>query len=110
MMDMLEAILRRPRTVITIMLVMLIGGISAYISLPKESEPAIDIPFLYVVVTQSGVSPADATRLLVRPLETEMRNIDGVKSMRSTAFSGGASVVLEFDINFDKDQIGRAHV
>ncbi len=104
MMDMLEAILRRPRTVLTIMLVMLIGGISAYISLPKESQPAIDIPFLYVVVTQSGVSPADASRLLVRPLETEMRNIDGVKSMRSTAFSGGASVVLEFDINFDKDQ------
>lgn len=104
MMNMLEAVLRRPRTVITVMFIMLIGGISAYISLPKESQPAIDVPFLYVVTTQSGVSPADATRLLVRPLETEMRNIQGVKSMRSTAFSGGASVVLEFDINFDKDQ------
>ena len=45
MMNALEAILRRPRVVITIMLLMLVGGISAYINLPKESQPAINVPF-----------------------------------------------------------------
>ncbi len=103
-MNMLEAILRRPRTIITVMLVMMVAGISAYITLPKENQPAIDIPFFYVSVTQTGLSPADSDRLLVRPLETELGNISGLKSMRSTAFNGGASVFLEFDINFDKDQ------
>jgi len=104
MMNALEAILRRPRVVITIMLLMLVGGISAYINLPKESQPAINIPFFYVSVTQTGLSPSDSDRLLVRPLETELSNINGLKSMRSTAFNGGASVILEFDVNFDKDK------
>ncbi len=104
MMVMLEAVLRRPRTIITIMLIMLLAGIAAYVSLPKENQPAIDVPFFYVSVTQTGLSPSDADRLLVRPLETELKNVSGLKSMRSTAFNGGASVVLEFDINFDKDK------
>jgi len=103
-MNLLEAILGRPRTVITVMVLMLVGGISAYLTLPKENEPAIDIPYFYVSVTQNGLSPSDANRLLVRPLETELRNISGLKSMRSTAYSGGASIVLEFDINFEKSQ------
>lgn len=104
MIDMLEAILRRPRTVLTVMLVILFAGISAYTGLPKESQPSIDIPIIYVSVSQTGVSPSDANRLLVRPLETELKGIEGIKTMTSTATNGHASVVLEFDVNFDKDQ------
>jgi multidrug efflux pump len=104
MMNMLEAVLRRPKTVLTIMVIMVIGGISAYLTLPKESQPAIDIPYLYVSASQTGVSPADADRLLVGPLETELRDLPGLVSMRSTASTGHASVMLEFDVNFDKDQ------
>ncbi len=99
MMKMLEAILRRPRSVIVIMVVMVIAGISAFNTLPRESQPAIDVPFLYVLTTQTGLSPSDANRLLVKPLETELQGLEGLESMRSTAFKGGASVVLEFDIN-----------
>jgi len=104
MIGALENILRRPKSVITIMLVLLMAGISAYISLPKEGQPAIDIPYLYVSVSQTGVSPGDAERLLARPMETELRNLDGLKAMTSTSSTGHASIFLEFDINFDKDQ------
>jgi len=104
MIGALENILRRPKSVITIMIVLLLAGISAYISLPKEGQPAIDIPYLYVSVSQTGVSPGDAERLLARPMETELRNLDGLKAMTSTSSTGHASIFLEFDINFDKDQ------
>ncbi len=104
MMNALEAILRRPKTVLTIMVVMLIGGIYAFISLPRESEPAIDIPFLIVSTSQVGISPTDADRLLVRPLETELRDLRGLKRMSATARNNGIYIVLEFDINFDKDK------
>ncbi len=104
MMNMLEAILRRPRSVIVIMLVMALAGTMAFMNLPRESRPAIDVPYLYVSTTQSGVSPSDANRLLVKPLETELRGIDRLESMRSTAFSGGSSIFLEFDINANMDQ------
>ncbi|GLQ18091.1 efflux RND transporter permease subunit [Maritalea porphyrae] len=104
MIGALENILRRPKSVVTIMLVLLLAGISAYITLPKEGQPAIDIPYLYVSISQTGVSPSDAERLLARPMETELRNLDGLKAMTSTSSTGHASIFLEFDINFDKDQ------
>ncbi len=104
MMNMLEGILRRPRSVIVIMFVMIMAGASAFISLPRENEPAIDVPYLYVSTTQTGLSPSDANRLLVKPLETELQGLEGLESMRATAFKGGSSIFLEFGINKEMDE------
>src|SRR5690606_16455762 len=104
MLDFLESILRRPRTVLTVMFVLLFMGISAYINLPKESMPNVDVPYLYVSASMSGVSPRDADQLLAKPLESHLRDLPGLVNISSTSTTGHASVFLEFDINFDKDQ------
>jgi multidrug efflux pump len=103
MMNALAAILARPRTVLTLMAAMLIAGIVAYIGVPKEANPDIDVPVFYVSVSQQGVSPEDAERLLVRPLETHLRGLDGLKEITGVASEGHGAVILEFDISFDKD-------
>ncbi|MEO1066012.1 MAG: efflux RND transporter permease subunit, partial [Pseudomonadota bacterium] len=100
----LENILRRPKTVFTLMLVMLIGGIMTYVGIPKEANPDIDVPVFAVNVAQQGISPNDAERLLVRPLETELRGLDGLKEIISVAAEGVAVITLEFDVDFDKDE------
>ena len=51
-----------------------------------------------------GISPEDAERLLLKPMESELRGIEGVKEMRATAYEGGANVTLEFTAGFDADQ------
>ncbi len=79
-------------------------GASAYVSIPKESEPDIPIPMIYVSMTHEGISPEDAERLLARPMEKELQSIEGLKEMRATAGEGYASVTLEFDAGFDADQ------
>ncbi|HEX2256159.1 MAG TPA: efflux RND transporter permease subunit, partial [Afifellaceae bacterium] len=104
MISMLEAVLRRPRTVMTLLTVIIAAGIAAYISVPKEANPDIDVPVFFVSVTQQGISPRDAERLLVRPLETALRGLDGLKEVTATAAEGFAGIVLEFDIDFDKDR------
>ncbi|WP_127145724.1 efflux RND transporter permease subunit [Pelagibacterium montanilacus] len=104
MINFLEATLRRPRTVLTVMVVLLFAGVSAYINLPKESMPNIDVPYLYVSASMTGVSPRDAEQMLARPIEQELRDLDGLANISSTATTGHASIFLEFDINFDKDQ------
>ena len=43
MMNFLERILRMPRVVLTVMAILLFAGVLSYLSLPKESFPAIDI-------------------------------------------------------------------
>ena len=104
MIHALEQILRRPKTVLTVMLVMLIAGIATYIAIPKEANPDIDVPIFSIQTIQQGISPQDAERLLVRPMETELRGIDGLKEITAVAFEGGANVTLEFDVDFNKDK------
>ena len=55
MMNFLERILRMPRVVLTVMALLLVAGGISYTTLPKESFPAIDIPYFYVSVSQTGV-------------------------------------------------------
>lgn len=104
MIAMLENVLRRPKTVLTLMLVIIAAGVVSYISIPKEANPDIDVPVFYVSVSQNGVSPEDAERLLIRPLEGQLQGLDGLKEITAVASEGHAGVVLEFDIAFDKDE------
>ena len=94
----------RSRTVLLSLLFILISGSLAYISIPKESEPDIAVPFIYISMTHDGISPEDAERLLVRPMEKELQSIEGLKEMKSTAGEGHASVQLEFSAGFDSKQ------
>jgi multidrug efflux pump len=104
MMNFLERVLRMPRVVLTVMSLLLLAGFGAYVSLPKESFPAIDIPYFYVSVSQTGVSPRDAERLLAKPIEDRVKDIDGLENYTSTATTGHASVFLEFNVNANSDQ------
>ncbi len=98
------AAIDRGRTVLLTLALILISGSVAYVTIPKESDPDVDIPILYVSMSHEGISPEDGERLLVRPMEKELRSIEGVKEMRSTAAEGFASVLLEFEAGFDADQ------
>jgi len=99
----IDAAIKRTRTVLSILLLLLISGTSAYINIAKESSPDIDIPQIYVSMHLEGISPADAERLLVRPMEQKLTAIEGVKEMRSSGYQGGGNVILEFQAGFNKD-------
>ncbi|MCU7843922.1 MAG: efflux RND transporter permease subunit [Candidatus Thiodiazotropha sp. (ex Monitilora ramsayi)] len=94
----------RSRTVLLTLCFVLISGALAYQSIPKESEPDIAIPIIYVSMTHDGISPEDAERLLIRPMEKELQSIEGLKEMKSTGGEGHASVQLEFSAGFDSNQ------
>jgi multidrug efflux pump len=80
---------------------LLVAGFIAYVTIPKESEPDVKIPIVYTQLTQRGISPEDAERLLVKPVETKLKSVANVKEMRATAYEGGAYVLLEFQAGFD---------
>mgnify|MGYP001345526780 FL=1 len=103
-MNIIGAALSRSRTVIASLIVLLIAGFFSYINIPKEARPDVNIPIIYVSMSLKGISPEDAERLLVRPMETELKSIEGVKEIRSKAYLGGANVLLEFEAGFDADQ------
>src|SRR5437588_117349 len=89
------------RLTIAALAFLLIAGLVAYLTIPKEAEPDIKIPFIYTLLTQRGISPEDAERLLIKPVETKLKSVSNVKEMRATAYEGGAFVLLEFQAGFD---------
>lgn len=101
MYSIIDAALSSARTMLSLLALILVAGVITYITIPKESSPDITIPIIYVSVGHQGISPTDAERLLVRPIEQELRSIEGVKEMNSTAAEGHASVVLEFNVGVD---------
>src|SRR6201991_1661563 len=89
------------RLTIATLLFLLSAGLVAYMTIPKESEPDVKVPMIYVQLSQRGISPEDAERLLLRPVETQLKSVGNVKEMRSTAYEGGGYVLLEFEDGFD---------
>lgn len=103
-MALIDAAISRTRTVLATFLLILIAGLYAYNDIPKESDPDIDIPLIYISMALEGISPDDAERLLLRPMEQELSGIEGSKQMSSSGYTGGGFVLLEFQAGFNKDR------
>ena len=104
MIGLITAAIDRGRAVTTLLIFLLIAGLAAYRAIPKEANPDVAIPMMYVSMTLDGISPEDGERLLVRPMEHELRSLEGIKKMTGIASEGHASVMLEFDAGFDPDK------
>jgi multidrug efflux pump len=103
MNGLIDAAFSRTRVVVLMLVGLLAVGAVTYSSIPKESFPEVQIPTVYVSTSLEGISPEDAERLLVKPLETELAALTGLDSMTGTASEGHASVQLEFEPGFDPD-------
>jgi len=100
-MDIVKLAIRNSRLTISVLFFLLIAGAVSYMSIPKEAEPDVAIPIIYVSLAYQGISPEDSERLLLRPVETRMKSLTGVKEMRSAAYQGGGYVLIEFDPSRD---------
>ena len=87
---------KRSRLVLAVLSFLLAFGFFALVTIPKEASPDIQIPTMYVVAPLPGVSPTDAVSLLVKPLEQQLRAVQGVKAIKSSGFLGGGNVQIEF--------------
>jgi multidrug efflux pump len=103
MKGVIDAALSHSRTVLATLLLLLVAGAYAYQAVPKEAEPDVNIPIVYVAMHHEGISPEDSERLLVKPMEQELQGLEGIKELRSFAYEGGANVVMEFEAGFDAD-------
>ncbi len=95
--------IQKPSTMFILMLLVIITGASAYLSLPREANPDIQIPFIIVSVPFPGASPIDVEAQITNKLEKEFQNIDHLKKMKSTSTDGVGVIEMEFMPDFDID-------
>jgi len=95
----------RARMVLAFVLLSITIGAVSYVSLPKEGEPDIEIPAIIVSLPFPGISAEDSESLLVKPMETELSDLDGLTSLTATAAEGYANIVMEFEFGWDKSAV-----
>ncbi len=95
--------IKQRKAILLLLIFLTLGGAAAYLSIPKESEPDVAIPMINVSMVYDGITSEDAERLLLKPMEKELRSIEGLKSITSVANQGYGTVTLEFDAGFDSD-------
>ncbi|NVK59872.1 MAG: efflux RND transporter permease subunit [Rhodobacteraceae bacterium] len=95
---------QRARMVMAFIFLSLVAGGYAYVTLPKEGEPDIEIPALFISVPFPGISAEDSEKLLVKPMETELADLDGLKTLSGVASEGYAGVALEFEFGWNKTE------
>ncbi|MCE8043119.1 efflux RND transporter permease subunit [Halomonas daqingensis] len=102
MQALIAAAFSRVRTVMLVLVLILLAGAYAYVTIPKEASPEIDIPVFIVNVPYSGISAEDSARLLVEPMERQLQSIPGLRRMSAQAGEGFATIQLEFQPGFDQ--------
>ncbi|MBS0362302.1 MAG: efflux RND transporter permease subunit, partial [Proteobacteria bacterium] len=100
----IEGAIKRRKVVLGVTVIACLFGFFAYMSMPREANPDIDLPYISVVVPFPGVSPEDAERLIIKPLEVQLQTIQGVKHLNAVAREGVAIATLEFDPSFPKQK------
>ena len=84
---MIDKILNSSKLLLTILFFLITFGFYQYNTLPRESDPDISLPVIYVSLYHKGISPTDSERLLIKPLEKELKNIEGLKKISSVLLS-----------------------
>ena len=104
MINYIDSAISRTRTTMSLMAVVVFCGLLSRAALPIANDPHIELPLFIVGVVHEGISPEDSERLLVQPMEIELRKIEGVEELTSLASEGSASLIVEFDADYDLDQ------
>ncbi|MEL6681053.1 MAG: efflux RND transporter permease subunit [Pseudomonadota bacterium] len=104
MNTLIDAAFNRSKVVQLLLVFLMAVGTYAYVAIPKESNPEVPIPVVYVSASLDGISPEDAEDVLIQPMEAEFASLTGLKTMTATASEGRGSVQLEFEPGFDSDE------
>ena len=93
------ASIKNRTTVAVLIAIILISGISSYITVPKESFPEVVVPEVFVGTPYPGNSPGDIEKLITRPIEKEIKGITGIDKIISTSQQGYSSIDIKFDFS-----------
>ena len=84
-------------TVYILTLLIVITGVIAYITMPREDFPEIIENKVYISSVFPGNSAEDVEKLIIKPLEKEIKNISGVNKITSSSFQDYGMIIVEFD-------------
>ena len=97
----IRTFIHHPNAANLMMMLMILAGVFSVMRINTQFFPSVDRPNIDITVTWSGASAEDIESNILAVIEPEVRFIDGVDEMTSTAREGSGSVSLEFEDGTD---------
>lgn len=88
-------------SIYVLVFIIAIFGLFNYNTIPKEQFPEIVIPTVVVNTLYPGTSPSDMENLVTRPIEKNIKGINGVKKVTSRSVQDFSAIVVEFNTDVD---------
>ncbi|MCP4163768.1 MAG: efflux RND transporter permease subunit [Deltaproteobacteria bacterium] len=98
------AVKNRISVLVLVFIIIAIGTFS-YFALPRESEPDITIPYVFVSTTYKGVASSDIETSITIPIENKLKGLENVKEIKSVSSEGRSSINIKFIAGTDIDDV-----
>lgn len=108
--------LSNKNTIYILTFFLLLGGFLTYRGMQRELFPEIVVPYIMVQTPYPGNSPPDIENLITRPIEKELKGLNGVKRLSSASYQDMSLILVEFEADIEvkaalqdvKDQVDKA--
>jgi HAE1 family hydrophobic/amphiphilic exporter-1 len=97
-MGLTKLAIRRPLTVLMVILALVVMGVRAYTMMQVDRLPKTDLPYVTVIVVYPGASPEDVAEEVVKPIEDAVASVSGLKNISAVASENVGAVILEFNL------------
>ena len=102
-MNVSRPFIERPVATTLLMVAVLLLGLLGYHLLSVSALPEVDYPTIQVFTQYPGASPEVISSSITAPLERQLGEMPGLKSMNSTSSDGASVVTLQFDLSLSLD-------
>ncbi len=96
--------IRNPIVPIVLFVGLVLAGIMSFASMQVNQDPDIEFPVVIANISQPGAAPAEIETQITQKIESAVRTINGIESIRSTASEGSSNTAIQFVIGTNIDQ------
>jgi multidrug efflux pump len=100
-----DTAVKKKTSVVVAAMIIIIFGLVAYDSLPREAAPDITIPYIFITTNYPGVAPEDVEQSITIPIEKKLKGLEGVKRIQSSSTEGMSSIIIEFVAGTDIGEV-----
>ena len=103
-MSILEFPIRRYQFTLVAFLCLVAMGIYAFIAVPREEDPSFRSSVFRIAAIMPGADPTDLERLVAKPLEDRLSELDDVRQLETVITDGVSFTIVEFEADTDANK------
>lgn len=99
----IKAIIEKKLLVLSLVMMVIIGGIVSYLTIPKQHFPEVVLPVATVSVVYPGASAEDMEELVTKKLEEVIRETEGFDSCTTTTMNSVSAAMVSLNLDMSQE-------